>query len=104
MKGYKLMETVVSNNLTIKVYSDGIRVVYSVTGSTTINEGVLTYKVSYKPVVDVTIELNVNNDNAGARLRIAVDGGMQYKKNGGGSSVSSTAQSSASTFLATPLY
>ena len=98
-----LMETVVSNNLTIKVYSDGIRVVYNVSGSTTINNGVLTNKVSYHPVADITIPVNINNDGSGAHLRIATDGGMQYNRSGS-SSVSVTAQSSATTFLATPLY
>ncbi len=97
------METVVSNNLTIKVYSDGIRVVYNVSGSTTINNGVLTNKLSYHPVADITIPVNINNDGSGAHLRIAADGGMQYNRSGS-SSVSVTAQSSATTFLATPLY
>ena len=101
--GYKLLETINTNNLTIKVYSDGIRVTYAVTGSTTIQNGVLTNKVTYKPVSDITMELNVANDNTGGRLRIATDGGMQFKKNSA-TTDTCTAQSSATTFLATPLY
>lgn len=97
------METVNTNNLTIKVYSDGIRVTYAVTGTTTIQQGVLTKKVSYKPVADITFELNPSYANVGARLRIAVDGGMQFQKNAN-STDSCTAQSSATTFLATALY
>lgn len=103
IKGYKLVETIISNNLTIKTYTDGIRVVYSVTGSTTINTGVLTNKVSYHPVADITIPININNDGHGAHLRIASDGGMQYNRSGS-SSDAVTSQSSATTFLATPLY
>ena len=102
VKGYKLMETVNSNDLTIKVYSDGIRVMYAVTGTTTIISGILTKKVTYKPLSNVTFELNPSQ-NMGARLRIAPDGGMQYYNNTG-SSTSVEAQSSAIAFLATPLY
>lgn len=97
------METVNTNNLTIKVYSDGVRVTYAVTGSTTIQEGVLTNKVSYKPVQDITFELNPARTNNGARLRVATDGGMQFIKNAS-TSDTCTAQSSATTFLATTLY
>ena len=96
------METVNSNDLTIKVYSDGIRVMYAVTGTTTIISGILTKKVTYKPLSNVTFELNPSQ-NMGARLRIAPDGGMQYYNNTG-SSTSVEAQSSAIAFLATPLY
>lgn len=97
------METVSTNNLTIKVYSDGVRVTYAVSGTTTIQQGVLTSKVSYKPVYDITFELNPARDNSGARLRIATDGGMQFIKNAS-NDTSCTAQSSATTFLATVLY
>lgn len=103
IKGYKLLETVSTNNLTIKVYSDGVRVTYVVTGSTTIQSGILTNKVTYKPVFDITIELNVSKGNNGARIRIASDGGMQFEKNAN-TSDTCAAQSSATTFLATPLY
>ena len=97
------METVSTNNLTIKVYSDGVRVTYAVSGSTTIQQGVLTNKVSYKPVQDITFELNPARDNTGGRLRIATDGGMQFIKNAS-TNDTCTAQSSATTFLATTLY
>lgn len=97
------METVNTNNLTIKVYSDGVRVTYAVTGSTSIQQGVLTNKVSYKPVQDITFELNPSHGNNGARLRVATDGGMQFIKNAN-TSDTCTAQSSATTFLATLLY
>ena len=50
VKGYKLVETVNTNNLTIKTYTDGIRVVYAISGTTTIQQGVLTSKVTYKPL------------------------------------------------------
>ena len=103
VKGYKLLETINTNNLTIKVYSNGILVNYSIAGSTTIQQGVLSSKVNYKPVSDITIELNPANDNTGGRLRIATDGGMQFRKNST-TSDTCTAQSSATTFLATPLY
>ena len=103
VKGYKLVETVNTNNLTIKTYTDGIRVVYAISGTTTIQQGVLTSKVTYKPLYDITIELNPSKDNNGARLRIATDGGMQFIKNAN-DSTACTAQSSASTFLANPLY
>ena len=87
VKGYKLVETVNTNNLTIKTYTDGIRVVYAISGTTTIQQGVLTSKVTYKPLYDITIEINpakvIKNANDGT---------------------SCTAQSSASTFLANPLY
>ena len=103
VKGYKLVETVNTNNLTIKTYTDGIRVVYAISGTTTIQQGVLTSKVTYKPLYDITIEINPAKDNSGARLRIATDGGMQFIKNAN-DGTSCTAQSSASTFLANPLY
>lgn len=102
IKGYKLYNTVNTNNITIKEYTDGVRVVYGITGTTTVTTGVLTNKVSLKPVSDVTIELNVNYSNAGGRLRIATDGGMQIQKNNN-SGDSCTVQSSATTFLSTPL-
>lgn len=92
-----------SNGLTIKTYTDGIRVVYAISGRTTIQQGILTNKVSYKPIQDTTIELNPSNGNNGARLRIAPDGGMQFIKNAF-DGTSCEAQSSASTFLAKPLY
>lgn len=103
VKGYKLVETVNTNNLTIKTYTDGIRVVYAISGTTTIQQGVLTSKLTYKPLYDITIEINPAKDNSGARLRIATDGGMQFIKNAN-DGTSCTAQSSASTFLANPLY
>ena len=103
VKGYKLVETVNTNNLTIKTYTDGIRVVYAISGTTTIQQGVLTSKLTYKPLYDITIEINPVKDNSGARLRIATDGGMQFIKNAN-DSTSCTAQSSATTFLANPLY
>ena len=103
VKGYKLVETVNTNNLTIKTYTDGIRVVYAICGTTTLQQGVLTSKLTYKPLYDITIEINPAKDNSGARLRIATDGGMQFIKNAN-DGTSCTAQSSASTFLANPLY
>ena len=103
VKGYKLVETVNTNNLTIKTYTDGIRVVYAISGTTTIQQGVLTSKLTYKPLYDITIEINPAKDNSGARLRIATDGRMQFIKNAN-DGTSCTAQSSASTFLANPLY
>ena len=97
------METVNTNNLTVKTYTDGIRVVYAISGTTTIQEGILTNKLTYKPLYDTTIELNPSRGNNGARLRISTDGGMQFIKNAN-DSTACTAQSSASTFLANPLY
>ena len=45
VKGYKLVETVNTNNLTIKTYTDGIRVVYAISGKISL-ETVMTYFLS----------------------------------------------------------
>ena len=103
VKGYKLVETVDTYNLTIKTYTDGIRVVYAISGTTIRQHGVLPMKVTYNPLYDITIELNPSKDNNGARLRISTDGGMQFIKNAN-DSTACAAQSSAITFLANPLY